>query len=582
MTCPLTDQRGFPSPAGQACDAGAVQRTQQITYAAGAGGDNVGAASDGNNCSGASTPCATVQGALDQVAPGGMVELSGTFSQSQAIDVDEDVTVETNPADSNAATIDGNAQDTSGLMDVTYTGGTVAVDGLTLENGYNTASYGGGAITHNVGGQLTVSDSTLSDNTGENGGAIDNNDATSGASLAITGSTLTGNFAPDGGAIDNSDNGASGGPVTIAHSTFYDNSAADGGAVDNDDNNGSGGELTVTQSTLAGDTAFQLGPEIGNSHYGTSGSVYLAADVFAGSCTNDSSTPGSWTDAGYNAATDASCLGSSSCRHRCDGRRSRPADLGPFANNGGQTETQALAPDNPAIALIPHGTSFTTGPGNAVDVSCPVSADQRGVASAPGAACDAGAVQYVEQTLTFGSGIPGSAVVGQARTAVSASSSSGLAPALSVDSTTTHGACTLSGGSITFAHAGTCVIDASQSGNQNVAPATTISQSITVAAASTSTGVTDAGGKLTATVSAVAPGGGTPAGTVQFDAGGEVIGTAGLSAGTAKLAYAAPTNSSQQVTASYEGGSDYTASSSVALTDRRRDFRRRHRAISAG
>ena len=188
-----------------------MQRTQQITYASGTGGDNAGSASDGNNCSDASTPCATVQGALDQVAPGGIVELSGTFSQSQAIDVDEDVTFETNPGDSSAATIDGNAQDTSGLMDVIYTGGTVAVDGLTLENGYNTAPYGGGAITHNVGGQLTVNNSTLSDNTAENGGAIDNNDATSGASLAINGSTLTGNFAPDGGAIDNSDNGASGG-----------------------------------------------------------------------------------------------------------------------------------------------------------------------------------------------------------------------------------------------------------------------------------------------------------------------------------------------------------------------------------
>jgi hypothetical protein len=565
VTCPLTDQRGFPSAAGQACDAGAVQRTQQITYASGTGGDNAGSANDGNNCSNASTPCATVQGALDQVAPGGTVELSGTFSQSEAINVDEDVTFETSPGDGNAATIDGNAQDTSGLIDVIYTGGTVAVDGLTLENGYNTASYGGGAITHNVGGQLTVSNSTLSDNTGENGGAIDNNDATSGAGLTITDSTLTGNSAPDGGAIDNSDNGANGGPVTITDSTFYDNYGADGGAIDNDDNNGSGGSVTITESTLAGDTAFQLGPEIGNSHYDTGGTVYVGADVFAGSCTNDSSATGSWTDAGYNAATDASCLGSSPAGTDAT-IGSQAGDLGAFANNGGATETLALAIDNPAIGLVPHGTTIATGPGNSTAVSCPVTADQRGIASASEAACDAGAVQYIEQALTFGSGIPSSAVVGQPGAAVTASSTSGVLPDFSVDATTTHGACTLSGGSVAFTHAGSCVIDASQSGNQNVAPASTVSKTITVDPASTSTSLSNSTSTLTATVSPIAPGGGTPFGTVEFQMGSQVLGTASLNARTATLAYTAPTNSSEQITASYVGSDDYTASSSTALT----------------
>jgi Big-like domain-containing protein len=565
VTCPLTDQRGFPSAAGQACDAGAVQRTQQITYASGTGGASAGSANDGNNCSNASTPCATVQGALDQVAPGGTVELAGTFSQSQAINVDEDVTFETNPGDASAATIDGNAQDTSGLMDVIYTGGTVAVDGLTLENGYNTASYGGGAITHNVGGQLTVSDSTLADNTGDNGGAIDNNDATSGAALTITESTLTGNSAPDGGAIDNSDNGANGGPVTITNSTFYDNSGADGGAIDNDDNNGWGGSITITESTLAGDTAFQLGPEIGNSHYDTGGSVYVGADVFAGSCTNDSSTTGSWTDAGYNAATDASCLGSTPAGTDA-ATGTDAADLGAFANNGGATETLALAENNPAIGLMPNGTSIATGPGSSTSVSCPITADQRGVASASGAACDAGAIQYIEQALTFGAGIPSSAVVGQPGAAVTASSTSGLQPDFSVDATTTHGACTLSGASVAFAHAGSCVIDASQGGNQNVASASTVSKTITVDPASTSTSLASSKSTLTATVSPIAPGGGTPAGTVEFQRGNQILGTASLSARTAKLVYRAPTNSSEQITASYVGTDDYTASTSTALT----------------
>ena len=71
---------------------------------------------------------------------------------------------------------------------------------------------------------------------------------------------------------------------------------------------------------------------------------------------------------------------------------------------------------------------------------------------------------------------------------------------------------------------------------------------------------------LAATVSPIAPAGGTPAGTVEFQIGDQIIGTASLSAGTARLTYTAPTNNSEQVTASYEGGSDYTASSSTALT----------------
>jgi hypothetical protein len=564
VACPATDQRGITSAAGQACDTGATQST--TAYASGTGGDNAGAASDSNDCSDASTPCATVQGALAQIVPGSTVELSGTFSQSQAANVYTSVTITTNPSDSSAATIDGNAQDTTGLIDVLGTGAAVKVEGLTLENGHNTAGHDGGAITHNVGGRLTVSDSTLTGNLGSDGGAIDNNDATSGASLTVTDSTLTGNSAPDGGAIDNDDNGGgSGGTVTITDSTFYDNSATDGGAIDNDDNNGSGGSVTVSQSTLAGNAATQLGPEIGTSHYQSGGSVYVAADIFDGSCTDDSTGTGTWTDAGYNAATDASCLGSSPAGTDA-AVAGDDGDLGSFANYGGATETLALEPGNPAIGLIPQGASITTGPGNASAVSCPVSADQRGTASGSGTACDAGAVQYIEQTLTFGAGIPTAAVVGQAGTTVTAASSSGLPAAFSVDSTTTHGACTVSGGSVAFAHPGSCVIDAAQGGNQNVAPAVIISKTITVGPASTTTGLSSSKATLTATVSSVAPGGGTPAGTVEFQAGNQIIGTASLSAGTAKLTYMAPTNSREQITANYVGSGDYTASRSPALT----------------
>lgn len=565
VACPATDQRGITSAPGAACDAGAVQQTAQTTYASGTSGDYAGAASDANDCSDASTPCTTVQAAIGQLAPGGTVKLSGTFSQSQAVNVGTSALIETNPIDAGSAVIDGNTDDTSGLMDVIGTGAAITVRRLTLENGYNTASYGGGAITHNVGGLLAVEDSTLSDNTAENGGAIDNNDATSGASLTVTDSTLTGNSAPDGGAIDNNDNNANGGSVAIADSTLTGNSAADGGAIDTDDNNGGGGSLTVTDSTLGANSDSQLGQEIGNSHYASGGSVWVAGDVFAGACTDDSGGSGIWTDAGYNAATDSSCLGSGPVGSDAT-PDSAAASLDALTDNGGNTPTQALGSDNPAIALIPTSTSVTTGPSNAVTLACPVTADQRDITSINGVACDAGAVQYQDQTLTFAAGLASAAVVDQAGATASASSTSGLAPSLNVDrAQTTNGACTLSGGLVAFAHAGACVIDATQSGDPNFA-ASNISHTITVSAATTHTVLSASGNALTATVNAVAPGGGTPTGTVQFVVGGQTIGTANLSDGRASLTETVPANTSQQVTAAYQGTDDYGASHSVTLS----------------
>lgn len=535
-------------------------------YVAGAGGFDAGTATDtSNTCQTESTPCATLAYAVTQASSGSTIEISGSVIEGAGANIGLNLTLTSNP-DGAAGTIQGNSSDTTGLLNVTATGVSLTVDGLTLENGDNTAAYGGGAITHNVGGQLTVIDSTLADNTGSNGGAINNDDGTSGAALTIADSTLTGNFAPDGGAIDNNDHSGGAGPVTITDSTFFDNSAADGGAIDNNDNNGSNGSVTIVQSTLAADTDIQLGQEIGDSHYGGPGPVYLAADIIDGTCTNDGNA-GSWTDAGYNAATDSSCLGSSPAGTDA-AIGSGAGALGSLANNGGPTATLVLDLGNPASGLIPYGTSFTTGPGNSVNVVCPVAADQRGAASVPGGACDAGAVQYMNQLITLRSGVPASAVVGQSGISVSASSTSGLAVALNPDGgLTTNHACTTSGGQVTFSHTGTCVIDASQSGDQNFALAPTISSgTIAVGPASTSTSLADSAGMLTAVVSPVLPGGGTPTGTLEFKIGSQVIGTASLAGGTARLDYTARANTSQQITASFEGTGDYTASNSTAIS----------------
>ncbi|MGH2872897.1 MAG: choice-of-anchor Q domain-containing protein, partial [Solirubrobacteraceae bacterium] len=267
-----------------------------------------------------------------------------------------------------------------------------------------------------------------------------------------------------------------------------------------------------------------------------------------------------WDDQGYNAATDASCLGSP--QPGTDAVSAQAGDLGSLADNGGPTQTMALAPDNPALGLIANPATFLVGAtGSTVTVACPVTADQRGsgFGSVAASSCDAGAIQLETQSVSFSSSAPSSAVVGGPSYTPTASSGAGLPVSITIDSSTTNSACTLSGGVVSLNHAGSCVIDAG-AGSVNFAH-DQAQQTITVAAATTSTSLTVAPSSLTATVSAVTPGSGTPTGTVDFTVGGQTLGDASLVNGVATLAYSVPDNTTETVTAGYQGSDDYKASS---------------------
>jgi len=71
---------------------------------------------------------------------------------------------------------------------------------------------------------------------------------------------------------------------------------------------------------------------------------------------------------------------------------------------------------------------------------------------------------------------------------------------------------------------------------------------------------------LTASIAAVSPGGGMPAGTVSFMDGSTVLGTAALSGGIATLTTTTIPAGSNSITAVYGGNADYTASTSGALS----------------
>jgi hypothetical protein len=225
-------------------------------------------------------------------------------------------------------------------------GAEVTIDGLTVANGWVTGGGGGGGIF---------------------------NDGT----LALVRSTISGNRVtnPAGG----SSNGGGGilnhGTLVVDRSTISENTAdaASGGG----DGVGGGiralGDLTVSRSTISGNTA-DVGGGIGFALVDTTllASVTMAHNEAGlpgeghnlgghidrpvtlqntiavrppGSGVNcEIDGPDALTSAGYNLADDASCeLTEDSDRPGVD------PGLGPLADNGGPTESHAIAAGSPAI-----------------------------------------------------------------------------------------------------------------------------------------------------------------------------------------------------------------------------------------
>jgi hypothetical protein len=84
-----------------------------------------------------------------------------------------------------------------------------------------------------------------------------------------------------------------------------------------------------------------------------------------------------------------------------------------------------------------------------------------------------------DQTITFTSTAPAGATVGGPTYTVTATASSGLVVAFTID-TTARSVCSISGSTVSFTAVGTCVIDANQAGNANYNPAPQVQQSFAV------------------------------------------------------------------------------------------------------
>jgi len=322
---------------------------------------------------------------------------------------------------------------TATISGVTVTGGSVS---CTNSGGFSCVAQGGGLFNS---GTLTLTNSTVSGNmvsciqTGTNGacfaqgGGIFNS-----GTLTLTNSTVSGNTASctnSGGVCTAEGSGLffNSGILILTNSTVSGNTAsctnngasstfcfAQGGGIFNS------GTLTLTNSTVSGNTAsctnsgggscFAQGGGLFDSLPGTltltNSTVSGNTVSCSGSCTAAGSGLWSQGTATLTATIIAKQLLGSDCfaffftsitsngfnldsDNTCNltGTGDQPGVtnplLGPLANNGGPTQTQALLTGSPAIDAVTSG--------------CPPPAtDQRGVSRPQGPHCDIGAYELVQ------------------------------------------------------------------------------------------------------------------------------------------------------------------------------------------
>jgi hypothetical protein len=287
---------------------------------------------------------------------------AGTITIGSDLLVQSDMTI--NGISARANVIDGGGK-SRGLRVIA--GATVSLNHFTIRNG----AGGGGQIPQ--GGGVLNQGTTVLDHvrvTGStSGGGVAN---LPGAVLTIAHSLIDTNA---GGGVLNT--GSVDSPIAqtrIDDSTIYDNTGAVGAAGGITSSNQT--VLLVQRSTVADNTGgaragggLQLGSTANAQVFGT---VVARNDVQGVPANCGATQP---TDGGANVADDATCGFSFTGD---PGLAVKPD------NAGGDTDVLALAATSPAVDRVPTGDN------------CPAGAvDQRDVSRPQGAACDAGAFEYV-------------------------------------------------------------------------------------------------------------------------------------------------------------------------------------------
>jgi hypothetical protein len=259
---------------------------------------------------------------------------------------------------------------------------------LTLTNSTvseNTARLGGGIYSTS---RLSVTDSVVSGNTAENGAGIR---CAGSPDFTLSNSTVSGNTANNrGGGISSTC------ATTLRNSTISGNAAARGGGIES---YASHAELIMIDSTLSGNVgggirilASGAATLIHNTIFGNDGvdisdsgrAVLLRNNLIVGECDfgffDPSSEGGNLESPGNTCElTDPSDQANVSAEQ---------LDLGPLQDNGGPTLTHLPEPRSVAIDVIPQAACIDAG-------GAPLTTDQRGIARPQGPMCDVGAVEVV-------------------------------------------------------------------------------------------------------------------------------------------------------------------------------------------
>lgn len=191
----------------------------------------------------------------------------------------------------------------------------------------------------------------------------------------------------------------------------------------------------------------------------------------------------------------------------------------------------------------------------------------------PGTATDSVTSNAVIGAQAISFTAPASGTVGGTAALIATGGGSGNPVEFSVDTAnTTNAACTVSGphgASVSYVHAGNCVIDANESGNADYTPAPQVTKTITVdkAAPTVTLNAAPAGGStigasvtLTAAVLGVGSGA-APTGTVSFTVGGAAISGCTdvvVAAGSASCTTSDLPVAADALAAAYSGDDDYT------------------------
>ncbi len=250
-------------------------------------------------------------------------------------------------------TISGNSADYGGGVD-NYAG-TATLTGCTISG--NSAGFAGGAVYCKLG-TTTLTDCTISGNsaTQECGGV------TNGGTAMLADCTISGNSAKYGGGVYNFDNGT----ATLTDCTISGNSASiRGGGLDN------GGTATLTDCTISGNSSADGGGVYNSFHKAT-----LTGTIVAGN--SDQSVPDDIGGFAASAVTGSfNLIGSGGSGGIVNGSQGNIVltsltnlGLAPLGDFGGATETMALLPGSPAL-----------GKGTAADypgTTTPITTDQRG------------------------------------------------------------------------------------------------------------------------------------------------------------------------------------------------------------